>query len=132
MNLLKNIKAHMVKTRLKVNDVSENNQPLRERFVVVREEPSNMFFQMLNPFRGDLGFSYVFNEDEAVRKAKALARFYKEPTDSGVENGMAWQMTQKVFLLPDDIITECFLKSLEVAKDVAIALAGEKKESSVS
>jgi hypothetical protein len=106
--------------------MSEDNQKLRERFVVVREEFSNTIFQMINPLRGECAFSFLWNEEEAARKAKMLARFYKELIDGGFEKEMAWQMTQKMMTYPDELIKEYFLKSLDVAKEVAEIVAKEQ------
>jgi hypothetical protein len=107
--------------------MSDNAQQLRERIIVVREELSNTLFGIINPLRGDSGFSYFWNEDEAVRKAKILSRFYKELIDGGIDKEMAWQLTQKFLVLPDELIKEYYLKSLDIAKDIASLVVGENK-----
>jgi hypothetical protein len=61
-------------------------------------------------------------------KAKDLVRFYKALVENGFEKEMAWQMTQKVLTLPDELIKEYLIRMLDPSKEIAALVLGEKKE----
>jgi hypothetical protein len=105
--------------RLRVRRSGSDVEELREVLKVVREEVPGLLKDITGPLKEILGITFATTEEEAERKAKAIARFYKELVDAGIDKDVALQMTQSNFINPMDIISkfsETWMKKMAAKK----------------
>ena len=90
---------HAVKSR---KDVEE----LREVLKVVREEVPGLLKDITSPLKELLGIAFTTTEEEAEKRAKAIAKFYKELINAGIDKDVALEMTKSSFINPMDVISK--------------------------
>jgi len=94
-------KVHMYVAGKKVSDVEE----LREVLRVVREEVPSLLREIVEPLKEILGIAFATTEEEAERRAKAIARFYKELVEAGMDKEKAFMLTNRSFVNPMDLVS---------------------------
>ena len=102
----------LVKRKRDIEDLEE----LREVLKVVREEVPGLLKDIIGPLKELFGIAFTTTEEEAERKAKAIAKFYKELVEAGIDKDVALQMTQGNFINPMDLISklsETWLEKME-------------------
>ncbi|KYH40911.1 MAG: hypothetical protein AYL32_008840 [Candidatus Bathyarchaeota archaeon B26-2] len=92
--------------RLRAKRSGSDMEELREVLKIVREEVPGLLKDITGPLKEILGITFATTEEEAERKAKAIARFYKELVDAGIDKDVALQMTQSSFINPMDLISK--------------------------
>ncbi len=98
--------------RIKKDDVEE----LREVLKIVREEVPGLLRDISNPLKELLGIAFATTEEEAERRAKAIAKFYKELIEAGIDKDVALDMTRSSFINPADMISRIFTVWMEKRK----------------
>jgi hypothetical protein len=102
-----------------------NEVEIKQTIAVVKEEIANLMRESMYPLRDCVGLQIITHEDEAERRGKAIARFYKELIAADIDKAAALQMVQKVFIDPVDLnntIREYMLRNEEVARDIILAI----------
>jgi hypothetical protein len=102
-----------------------NDAEVKGAIIAVREEIANLMRESMYPLRDCVGLSIINHEDEAERKGKAIARFYKELIAADIDKAAALQMAQKLFIEPADMnntIREYMLKNQETAREIVLAI----------
>ena len=84
--------------------VSKDLEEFRDFLKVVRGEVPPMLKEIVGPLR-EL-FGTTFTEEEARDRAKAIAVFYKELIEAGMDKEIALRMTEKNFIPPLDVISK--------------------------
>ena len=91
--------GHAAKGR---GDVEE----LREVLKVIREEVPGLLKDITSPLKELLGIAFTTTEEEAERRAKAIAKFYKELINAGIDKDVALEMTKSSFINPMDVVNK--------------------------
>jgi hypothetical protein len=100
-----------------------NDAEVKQSILAVREEFGDMLRNIMWPLRECLGLSLITHEDEAERRGKAIALFYKQLIAADIDKTAALQIVQKLFIDPVDvanIFREYMLKNQETARELAI------------
>jgi len=87
----------MAKEEEKVEE-SKDIRELREVLSTVRQEVPGLLRDIVDPLKEILGLSMT--EEQARAKAKAIAGFYKELLEAGIEKELAAKMTNDQFITP--------------------------------
>jgi hypothetical protein len=103
-----------------------NEAEIKAAIVAVREETGNLIREMMWPLKEFIGITLVNHEDEAERRGKAVARFYKELIAAGIDPAAALQLTQTEFINPTEIVRDYLLKDLEVTREVVMAVVNSQ------
>ncbi len=108
------------KTEVKVQGIPVYHEgdveELRDVLKIVREEIPGLLKDITGPLKELLGIAFTTTEEEAEKKAKAIAKFYKELINAGIDKETALQMTQSNFVNPMDIITKLLESWKEMQK----------------
>lgn len=99
-----------------------NEEEMKTAIGSIREETGSLIHNMMWPLKDFIGITLVSHEDEAERRGKAVARFYKELIAAGIDPAAAIQLTQTEFINPTEIIREYLVKDLEVAREIVTAI----------
>jgi hypothetical protein len=99
-----------------------NDAEMKQAIGAVREETGNLVRDMMWPLKELIGITLVNHEDEAERRGKAVARFYKELIAGGIDPAAAIQLTQTEFINPTEIVRDYLVKDLEVAREIVVAI----------
>lgn len=98
-------KVKTPETEVKAEEkVSKDLEEFRDFLKVVRGEVPPMLKEIVGPLRELLGTT--FTEEEARDRAKAIAAFYKELIEAGMDKEIALRMTEKNFIPPLDVISK--------------------------
>jgi hypothetical protein len=103
-----------------------NEEEMRAAIGAIREETGNLIHNIMWPLKDFIGITLINHEDEAERRGKAVARFYKELIAAGIDPAAAIQLTQTEFINPTEIIRDYVVKDLEVARDILMAIASSQ------
>ena len=95
-----------------------SEKEVKDVLISVREEVAGVLRESTCPLREFLGIAFTATETEAVDKARAIAKFYKELTDAGIDKETAVQMAQSIFINPTDIIKRLCHKRVRLCKRV--------------
>ncbi len=83
-----------------------DTEELKEVLKVVREEVPGLLKDIVVPLKELIGIAFTTTEEEAEKKAKAIAKFYKELIAAGIDKETVLQMTQSNFTSPMDVMKE--------------------------
>lgn len=86
-------------------------EEVKETLRAVREEVPSLLRELVTPLKELLGIT--FDEEQAKKKAKAIAVFYKELVDSGIDRDTALILTKEQFTNPLSILQQVFRCSRE-------------------
>lgn len=115
-----NMKGSQIK---QVGENIMNDAEIKQSIIAVREEIANLMREMVWPLRDCVGLSVITNEDEAERRGKAVARFYKELIAADIDKTLALQMAQKLFIDSSEMnntIREYMAKNEEAAREIVL------------
>jgi hypothetical protein len=103
-----------------------NEVDLKTAVGSIREETGNLIRDMMWPLKDLIGITLINHEDEAERRGKAVARFYKELIAAGIDQPAAIQLVQSEFINPTEIVRDYLIKDLEVAGEIVKALVNSQ------
>jgi hypothetical protein len=98
----------------------------------LREEMTEWLRWVNSPLREVLGLNLVTHEDEAERRAKGVARFYKELVSAEIDKTTALELTKSIYMDPAVITKEYLLKELEVIKEIALTVISHGQQEKAS
>ncbi len=83
---------------------SRDVEEFKEFLKVVREEVPTLLRELVEPLKELMGLT--LDEEQAKNRAKAIAAFYKELIDSGIDREAALSLTKEQFVNPLSILQE--------------------------